>query len=472
MNSKIKGLSFCILFCLSLFLALNVLAQEDQETTITPDVPATFDDERTGEEVSPENDSLANASINDLSDDETANRFNFKSSSFLGAYCQIYFEIHNEADETPDPAIPASILGEEAKEQAQRLFNELSPYGDGEVSQINQALTNVERQSTAIFQASEHLSQLITLGLEMQTQSEGLYNILAGDLQQTWETLIRQKRIPSQEHYPFFTRYRELLSYDIEEDRDEIEIEEVEVEAVIYTFNIPKWNHPPLIINFMQEEQAAQLIIQNDPATPVTRRNATQQTVNPELGLNFGHCVYGYIADQLVIFLNNNNIARGYINFNGNVAVVGGREQVEDNILPWRLGILNPRTDIIRTVNANSVLDNYLIVLTDNTCSTTGDYSYYMENEDGKRFHNIINPKTGYPASSGFPPDRIISVTVVGSSLCQSMMLSRILFIMGIEQALLFLEENIEYYHAFFIVEEENGNIFFKQSDGMAFYLR
>ena len=90
----------------------------------------------------------------------------------------------------------------------------------------------------------------------------------------------------------------------------------------------------------------------------------------------------------------------------------------------WKIGIANPRSE---------TGDDYLGSLAlegTQTVSTSGDYEKYLI-ENGKRYHHILDPRTGYPAESG-----LISVTVVCREGWLSDGLSTACFVLGYEKSL------------------------------------
>lgn len=107
-------------------------------------------------------------------------------------------------------------------------------------------------------------------------------------------------------------------------------------------------------------------------------------------GMSFdtGGVAKGYAADLAVSVLKERGIRAGIVSVAGDIRAFGTKPDGK----PWRVGIRNPRPlnssdkDILATVE-----------LMDMAISTSGDYErFFIQN--GKRYHHIIDPKTGYPA--------------------------------------------------------------------------
>ncbi len=103
------------------------------------------------------------------------------------------------------------------------------------------------------------------------------------------------------------------------------------------------------------------------------------------------------------------------ISVGGSILLYGTNPSSDDG--SWSIGIRNPFGEA----------DNYAAVLKlgEACISTSGDYEKVLE-ADGKRYHHILNPKTGYPAESN-----VTGVTVVSESGILSDALSTACFILG-----------------------------------------
>lgn len=144
----------------------------------------------------------------------------------------------------------------------------------------------------------------------------------------------------------------------------------------------------------------------------------SQQTTQ----LDLGGCAKGYACGETVELLRASGVTWGIVSFGGNIGILG---QKPDRT-PWRIAIRNPADP---TSNAG------YLSLTDGYVSVSGDYERYFE-EDGIRYHHILDTKTGYPADSG-----VNAVVVWSRDAALADALSTALFVMGAADGMAFREQ-------------------------------
>ncbi|MGD8742380.1 MAG: FAD:protein FMN transferase [Granulosicoccaceae bacterium] len=104
---------------------------------------------------------------------------------------------------------------------------------------------------------------------------------------------------------------------------------------------------------------------------------------NPQLQLDFGAFAKGYAVDVVIEHLREFGIENAIINAGGDLRAIGSRGE-----RPWHIGIRHP--------DGKGVIAS-LDLQGDESVFTSGNYERYYE-MDGKRYHHIIDPRTGYPA--------------------------------------------------------------------------
>lgn len=132
--------------------------------------------------------------------------------------------------------------------------------------------------------------------------------------------------------------------------------------------------------------------------------------------LDLGAVAKGYATEKALQQLEMHGIDKALIDAGGNIRVLGHNRQE----LPWRIGIKDPRKSdaivaTLQLVNASAV--------------TSADY-YRTFEEGGKRYHHILDPRTGYPATYS------ISATVVTNDAGLADILSTVFFILPPDKAL------------------------------------
>ncbi len=146
-------------------------------------------------------------------------------------------------------------------------------------------------------------------------------------------------------------------------------------------------------------------------------RDASQLSFEKQgVEIDLGGIAKGYTSSRIMDIFREYGIKSGLVNLGGNVQALGTKA---DGSL-WRIAIQNPNSE-----------NGYLGVLStaDKAVITSGGYERYFE-QDGKIYHHIIDPDTGYPAENG-----LISVTIVSSDGMLADGLSTSLFIMGKDRA-------------------------------------
>ncbi len=114
------------------------------------------------------------------------------------------------------------------------------------------------------------------------------------------------------------------------------------------------------------------------------------------MALDLGSTSKGFAADEVAALIRAAGVKGAVIDLGGNVYVVGSRPDGKK----WRIGLQDP---------FSAERGAYLGVasLADKTMVTSGVYERFFF-ENGKRYHHILDTKTGYPVDNG-----LMSVTVV-----------------------------------------------------------
>lgn len=156
-------------------------------------------------------------------------------------------------------------------------------------------------------------------------------------------------------------------------------------------------------------------------------------TLVPGMEIDLGSVAKGYTGNRLVELLSENGVTNAVLNLGGNVHVIGTKPDGE----AWRVAVTDP------------VGGGYagMVEVVDKAVITSGGYERFFE-QDGVRYHHIIDPTTGYPANNDF-----LSVTVVGSNGAVCDALSTALFVMGPDRATEFWKESNDF-EAVFITSE------------------
>ena len=188
--------------------------------------------------------------------------------------------------------------------------------------------------------------------------------------------------------------------------------------SVGYLYNYPLHIHPT-------EEQIKQAL----PA--VNWRNLifdeahhTVRFGHPGMRIDLGGIGKGYAVDRGIDILKARGVQRALVTAGGDSRIIGDRLG-----RPWLVAIRHPD-------NPSKVVTR--IPLADAAVSTSGDYERYFD-EDGVRYHHIIDPRTGHSAS------KVRSATIIGPTATQTDGMSKTAFVLGAEKALEIINRMPEY---------------------------
>ncbi|MCT4606693.1 MAG: FAD:protein FMN transferase [Marinisporobacter sp.] len=144
--------------------------------------------------------------------------------------------------------------------------------------------------------------------------------------------------------------------------------------------------------------------------------------------IDLGGIAKGYAADEVYNILKSKGIEHALINLGGNIYTLGTR--VDGQL--WKIGIQDPFEPTGTPMG--------IVEFSDKAIVTSGNYERFFV-KNGKRYHHIIDPKTGYPAQNG-----IVSSTIITDHSMDADALSTSVYILGVEKGLEVIEriKNVE----------------------------
>jgi thiamine biosynthesis lipoprotein len=154
------------------------------------------------------------------------------------------------------------------------------------------------------------------------------------------------------------------------------------------------------------------LVSQRPSVTDVTLDDGRLRSSNPAVHYDLGAVAKGYAIDRGIERLRELGINNAIINAGGDLRAIGRHGD-----RPWHIGIRDPRgPGVLAAVELGD----------DESVFTSGDYERFFDH-DGRRYHHIIDPRSGYPA------DTVTSVTVVHTDATTADAAATALFVAGPE---------------------------------------
>jgi thiamine biosynthesis lipoprotein len=141
----------------------------------------------------------------------------------------------------------------------------------------------------------------------------------------------------------------------------------------------------------------------------------------PGMAIGLGGIAKGYAIDRAGMKIRQAGIKNFLVDGGGDILASGSI-----NGRSWLVGIRDPRGERSDLLNRLSVSGGAIV--------TSGDYERFRI-VDGRRYHHIIDPRTGYPA------DKCRSVTVFSPQAEQADVLATAVFVLGPEEGMKLIQK-------------------------------
>lgn len=146
----------------------------------------------------------------------------------------------------------------------------------------------------------------------------------------------------------------------------------------------------------------------------------TVRFTRPGVSIDLGGIAKGHAVDRAISILRARGFEHASVSAGGDSRILGDRRGK-----PWVVGVRDPDDE----TSMKAVLP-----LSDVAVSTSGDYERYFD-EDGVRYHHILDPNTGDSARG------VRSVTILGPDATTTDGLSTSVFVLGLEKGLALINE-------------------------------
>ena len=145
--------------------------------------------------------------------------------------------------------------------------------------------------------------------------------------------------------------------------------------------------------------------------------NGTAYLARPGMRVDLGALAKGYIADKVKALLLNCGVKSGVIDLGRNILLIGEKA----GGAAFSIGVQSPSSsrELLR-----------VLALKDRSLVTSGTYERFFEH-DGRRYHHVLDPFTGFPADTN-----LSAVTILSGSSLWGDALSTACLLLGVEQGM------------------------------------
>ena len=282
---------------------------------------------------------------------------------------------------------------------------------------------NADAQKGIKTKLDSDMTSWVEDSLELAKRSNGAFDPTIGRLTRLWNIEGDNPKVPSKQ---------EIKNTLEDTGYTKIHLEKVESQNTANTKkNVDKDIKDNTAKNKETSEDTSKNINTNESVSSIY--------IGDKCTLDLGAVGKGIACDVVQDYLKKQKEVSGaVIAVGGSILLYGSKADGSD----WNVAVQNPRGQDGEAMGVLSLSGTTNV-------STSGDYEKYFT-QDGKRYHHILDPSTGYPADSG-----LISVTIVSDSGLLSDGLSTACFVLGKEKG----EKLLETYGAEGVFIDQNKKV-------------
>ncbi len=282
---------------------------------------------------------------------------------------------------------------------------------------------NADAQKGIKTKLDSEMTSWVEDSLELAKRSNGAFDPTIGRLTRLWNIEGANPKVPSKQ---------EIKNTLEDTGYTKIHLEKVESQN---TANTKKNVDKDIKDNTAKSKETTEDTSKNTN----TNESVSSIYIGDKCTLDLGAVGKGIACDVVQDYLKKQKEVSGaVIAVGGSILLYGSKADGSD----WNVAVQNPRGQDGEAMGVLSLSGTMNV-------STSGDYEKYFM-QDGKRYHHILDPSTGYPADSG-----LISVTIVSDSGLLSDGLSTACFVLGKEKG----EKLLETYGAEGVFIDQNKKV-------------
>lgn len=282
---------------------------------------------------------------------------------------------------------------------------------------------NADAQKGIKTKLDSDMTSWVEDSLELAKRSNGAFDPTIGRLTRLWNIEGDNPKVPSKQ---------EIKNTLEDTGYTKIHLEKVESQN---TANTKKNVDKDIKDNTAKNKETSEDTSKNTN----TNESVSSIYIGDKCTLDLGAVGKGIACDVVQDYLKKQKEVSGaVIAVGGSILLYGSKAYGSD----WNVAVQNPRGQDGEAMGVLSLSGTTNV-------STSGDYEKYFM-QDGKRYHHILDPSTGYPADSG-----LISVTIVSDSGLLSDGLSTACFVLGKEKG----EKLLETYGAEGVFIDQNKKV-------------